>query len=131
MIGCSRDRAAIAARTAATVFGVLALASSGRAQTAVTFSKDVAPILYTHCATCHRPGEVAPFSLLTYDDARPQARALARVTRERTMPPWKPEPGFGEFTGEDRLTDQQIGIIQRWVDGGALQGDPSMLPAMP
>jgi tetratricopeptide (TPR) repeat protein len=131
MIGRSSDRAAIAARTAATVFGVIALASSGRAQRAVTFSKDVAPILYKHCATCHRPGEIAPFSLLTYDDARPQARALARVTRERTMPPWKPEPGFGDFTGEDRLTDQQIGIIQRWVDGGAVQGDPSMLPAAP
>jgi len=131
MIGRSRDRAVIAARAAATLFGVLALASSGRAQSAVTFSKDVAPILYRHCATCDRPWEIAPFSLLTYDDARPQARALARVTRERTMPPWKPEPGFGEFTGEDRLTDQQIGIIQRWVDGGAVQGDPSMLPAVP
>jgi tetratricopeptide (TPR) repeat protein/mono/diheme cytochrome c family protein len=131
MIGRSRDRAAIAARTAATLFGVLALASSGRAQAAVTFSKDVAPILYEHCATCHRPGAIAPFSLLTYDDARPQARALALVTRERTMPPWKPEPGFGDFTGEDRLTDRQIGIIQQWVDGGAVQGDPSMLPPAP
>src|SRR6476646_7894285 len=112
MIGRSGDRAVIAARAVATLFGVLALASSGRAQSAVTFSKDVAPILYRHCATCHRPREIAPFSLLTYDDARPQARALARVTRERTMPPWQPEPGFEEFTGEDRLTDQQIGIIQ-------------------
>src|SRR5215475_8684385 len=131
MIGRSRDRAAIAARIAATLFGVLALASSGRAQPAVTFSKDVAPILYEHCATCHRPGEIAPFSLLTYDDARPQARALARAARERSMPPWKPEPGFGEFAGAARLTDRQIDIIQRWVDGGALQGDPSTLPPAP
>src|SRR6476646_9724800 len=120
MIGRSGDRAVIAARAVATLFGVLALASSGRAQTAVTFSKDVAPILYEHCATCHRPGQIAPFSLLTYDDARPQARALARATRERTMPPWKPEPGFGDFMGAALLTDQQIEIIQRWVDGGAV-----------
>ena len=131
MIGRSMGRAAIAGRTAATLFGVLTLASSGRAQTAVTFSKDVAPILYEHCATCHRPGEIAPFSLLTYDDARPRARALARATQERTMPPWKPEPGVGDFTGAHRLTDQQIDIIQRWVEGGAVQGDPSTLPPPP
>src|SRR5436190_6970035 len=101
------------------------------AQRQVTFSKDVAPILYEHCASCHRPGEIAPFSLLTYEDARPQARALARVTRERTMPPWKPEPGFGDFAGARRLSDQQIETIQHWVDEGAVQGDPSLLPPAP
>src|SRR5215813_12238560 len=122
MIGRSRDRAAIAARTATTLFGVLALASSGRAQTAVTFSRDIAPILYEHCAACHRPGEIAPFSLLTYDDARPQARALARAARDRTMPPWKPEPAFGDFAGQRRLSEREIDIIQQWVDEGALQG---------
>src|SRR5215467_12723166 len=129
MIGRSRDPAAIAAQTAAMLFMALALPSSGRAQSAVTFSKDIAPILYDHCVSCHRPGEIAPFSLLTYDDARPQARALARATRERSMPPWKPEPGFGDFAGAARLTDRQIDTVQRWVDGGAMQGDPSTLPS--
>src|SRR5262245_57298633 len=131
MIGRSRDPAALTARTAVILFVALALPSSGRAQPAVTFSKDVAPILYDHCVSCHRPGEIAPFSLLTYDNARPQARALARATRERSMPPWKPEPGFGDFTGAARLTDRQIDIIQRWVDGGEVEGDPSTLPPAP
>jgi tetratricopeptide (TPR) repeat protein len=118
-------------RFLAGAIGLLGLASDAFAQTPVTFSKDVAPILYEHCVSCHRPGEIAPFSLLTYQDARPQARALARAIHDRTMPPWKPEPGFGDFAGARRLTDQQIDTIQRWVDGGALQGDPAMLPAAP
>src|SRR5215813_10803536 len=131
MIGRSRDPAAIAAHTAATLFMVLALPSSGRAQPAVTFSKDVAPILYDHCVSCHRPGEIAPFSLLTYEGARPQARALARATRERTMPPWKPEPGFGDFAGANRLTDQEIATIQQWANAGAVEGDRTALPPAP
>jgi len=106
------------------------IATSAAAQP-VTFSRDVAPILYEHCVSCHRPGEIAPFSLLTYEDARPRARELARVTHERTMPPWKPEPGFGDFAGADRLSDRDISTIQRWVDDGALVGDAAQLPPSP
>ena len=65
--------------------------------TAPTFNKDIAPILYQNCATCHRPGEVAPFSLLTYQDAAKRAELLAADHAERVMPPWKPEPGYGSF----------------------------------
>lgn len=128
--GRQTERAEKAVRILMGATGLCVLATNARAQTA-TFSKDVAPILFEHCAVCHRPGEIAPFSLLTFEDARPQARALARVTRDRTMPPWKPEPGFGDFAGAHRLTERQIDTIQQWVDGGALEGDPSTLPSAP
>lgn len=97
----------------------------------VTFSKDVAPILYDHCVVCHRPGEIAPFSLLTYGDARPHAQAIARATQARTMPPWKPEEGFGDFVGARRLTDRQMKTIEEWVAQGALEGNPAELPPPP
>jgi tetratricopeptide (TPR) repeat protein/mono/diheme cytochrome c family protein len=129
--GRPSKQAGFGARFLIALAGLLGLSTNALGQAPVTFSKDVAPILYEHCAACHRPGEIAPFSLLTYEDARPQARALARATRDRTMPPWKPEPGFGEFSGADRLTERQIETIQRWADGGAVQGDPSTLPPAP
>lgn len=100
-------------------------------QPRVTFSKDVAPIVFEHCASCHRPGAIAPFSLLTYKDARPRAPALARATASRTMPPWKPEPGYGAFIGAHRLTDSQIEIFRRWADDGAPEGRPADLPSAP
>src|SRR5437773_299505 len=93
----------------------------------VTFAKDVAPILFRECATCHHPGGSAAFSLLTFDQARQRARQMAVMTRARTMPPWKPEPGFGDFEGARRLSDQQIAIFQRWIDDG-LQGGDSGYP---
>jgi hypothetical protein len=70
----------------------------------VTFSKHIAPILFQYCAPCHRPGEAAPFSLLSYDDARKHARQMVIVTERRFMPPWPPEPGHGDFLGARRLT---------------------------
>src|SRR5438876_8637166 len=83
-----------------------------------TFNKDIAPILYANCASCHRPGEVAPFSLLTYQDAAKRAGVIATVTKKRYMPPWKPEPGFGSFDHARRLTDEQIALINELgVDG--------------
>jgi hypothetical protein len=97
----------------------------------MTFTKDVAPILFEHCASCHRHSEIGGFSLLTYEDARPRARAIARATLTRTMPPWKPEPGYGEFVGARRLTDRQIDTIREWVAGGAIEGDPANLPPTP
>ena len=78
-------------------------------QATVAFTKDIAPILYEHCAVCHHPGGWGPFSLLTYDDVRPRARQIANVVRRRLMPPWKPESGYGgPFVGERRLNDEQI-----------------------
>src|SRR5499433_2590477 len=88
-----------------------------------TFNKDIAPILYKNCAICHRPGEVAPFSLLTYQDAAKRAKLIAAVTQKRYMPPWKAEHGYGDFSNERRLTDDQIALIKGWVDAGAPEGD--------
>src|SRR4051812_11195288 len=93
---------------------------AGGARAQVTFNKDVAPILFKNCAACHRPGEVAPFSLLTYDDAKKRAKQLVSVTHKRYMPPWKAEPGFGDFADPRRLTDAQIALIKRWADEGAV-----------
>lgn len=97
----------------------------------VTFNKDVAPILFRRCAGCHRPGEVAPFSLLGYRDAAKRAAHLAEATASRQMPPWKAEPGAGSFADERRLTDDEIALIRRWADSGAVEGDPADLPPAP
>src|SRR5271170_5375987 len=87
-----------------------AAAPAATVATTPTFNKDIAPILYRNCATCHRPGEVAPFSLLTYADAAKKAGLLAAVTEKRVMPPWKAEPGYGSFANERRLSEPQIAL---------------------
>src|SRR5688500_16289372 len=89
----------------------------------VTFSKDVAPILFTHCVTCHRPGEVAPFTLTSYKDAKKRVNQIVEVTQDRQMPPWKAAPGHGEFVGSRRLSDEQVATIKAWADAGAPEGD--------
>ena len=96
-----------------------------------TFNRDIAPILYKNCATCHRPGEVAPFSLLTYQDAAKRAKQIATVTASRFMPPWKAEPGYGSFQNERRLTDEQIATLRDWAANGAPEGDPEAKPTPP
>ena len=98
---------------------------------APTFAKDVAPIMFTKCATCHRPGEVAPMSLLSYNDARPWAGAIKQKVSTRAMPPWHADPAHGAFRNDLRLSDREIDTIVRWVDGGAREGDPAALPALP
>ena len=97
----------------------------------VTFTRDVAPIVYKHCVNCHRPGAIAPFSLLTYEEARPWARAIKQETASRRMPPWKPAAGYGSFVGSRRLPDDELALIARWVDTGAAKGDPAHLPDPP
>lgn len=87
-----------------------------------TYNRDVAPILYRQCATCHRPGEVAPFSLLTYQDTAKRAALIAAVTQNRIMPPWKPEPGHGDFANARRLTDHEIETLRLWAKAGATEG---------
>ena len=106
-------------------------ASAAGAQTSVTFNHQIAPILYAHCAACHRPGEIGPFSLLTYRDARQHARQIAEVTAARKMPPWKPQHGQVAFVGDRSLSDEEIRAIQRWVADGASEGAPEALPPLP
>jgi mono/diheme cytochrome c family protein len=117
-----------------TVFvAALALARHARlvAADSPTFTRDVAPILYARCVGCHRAGEVAPMSLLTYEDARPWARSIKARVVSRQMPPWQADPHVGAFANDPRLTDAQIATIAQWVDAGAPQGDPKDLPAPP
>ena len=109
----------------------LATAPAAATSESVTFSRDIAPILFEHCASCHRPGEIAPFSLLSYDDARRHAHEIAELTADHTMPPWKPAEHFGEFRGERRLDSAQIDLIQRWVAQGKPEGNAADLPPAP
>jgi mono/diheme cytochrome c family protein len=98
---------------------------------APTYNKDIAPILYQNCAGCHRPGEVAPFSLLTYQDTAKRAALIATITKARVMPPWKAEPGYGDFRDVRRLSDEQIALIQQWAGNGAPEGDAAAKPVPP
>jgi mono/diheme cytochrome c family protein len=98
---------------------------------AVTFSENIAPILYAQCAGCHHPGEAAPFSLTSYADAKKRGALIAAVTKSRYMPPWHAAPKFGEFAGERRLTDEQIALIGEWVKQGMPQGEVSKAPPLP
>ncbi|MBI3839230.1 MAG: redoxin domain-containing protein [Planctomycetia bacterium] len=97
----------------------------------VTYNRDIAPIFFANCAECHRPGEVAPFSLLTHEDAAKRAEFLSDVTRSRRMPPWKAEIGHGRFLGERYLTNAQIDLIESWAKAGAPEGDPEDRPPQP
>ena len=96
----------------------------------VTYNRDIAPIIYRSCSTCHRPGEAGPFSLLTYSDVKKHARQIAELTQSRAMPPWLPEPQSAKFADEMRLPDAQIDLIQKWVEQGEVEGDAAeLLPA--
>ena len=106
-------------------------ANTAPAAPKITFYKNIAPIVYHECAPCHRPGESAPFSLLTYDDVKRHASQIAIVTKQRFMPPWLPEKGYGDFAEERRLSDAQIQLIQQWVEQGSLEGSVAHAPAPP
>lgn len=122
-------------RAAALLSAIAATCLAGMASASepgqVTFNKHVAPILFKQCATCHRPGEVAPFSLLNYRDASKRAGLIAELTSSRRMPPWKAESGWGHFAGERTLAVDEIGLIRRWAETGAVEGDPADLPPTP
>jgi tetratricopeptide (TPR) repeat protein len=124
--GWSRFRACALSWWAAIAFSFPA-----SAQPVPTFTKDIAPIVWTRCASCHRPGEIGPFSLLTYEDVRQRATLIATVTARRIMPPWKPEPGKGDFQDARALTPHELESLQRWIAGGAPEGHAADLPAMP
>ena len=111
---------------------VLGTSSAGTARAeGPTYAKDIALILWKNCAGCHRPGEVGPFSLLSYQDAAKRAADLVQVTSSREMPPWKPEPGFGEFHDVRRLTEAELKTIADWAQAGAPEGNPKDLPPPP
>jgi mono/diheme cytochrome c family protein len=97
----------------------------------ITFTKDVAPIFFKNCAECHRPGEAAAMSLLTYKDARPWAKSIREKVVNREMPPWHADQRHGEFKNERRLTEAEIDTIVNWVESGATEGDARDLPPAP
>jgi len=113
--------------------GVLGVVQDARADDERTFSRDIAPIIFNHCSSCHRSGQSGPFPLLNYGDVKKRAKQIAQVTQSRFMPPWLPAPvehGV-EFVGSRRLSDEQVRLIQQWAEDGAPEGDPKDLPPLP
>src|ERR1700690_3759177 len=112
------------------VMGFLVTLPVAIAADGVTFSKDVAPIFERACQTCHRPGSIAPMSLLNYKDARPWARSIREKVIKRVMPPWHIDRNVGvsQFKDDPSLSDAEIATIVNWVDHGAPEGNPADLP---
>ena len=120
------------------VFTGLVMAATGTTVAAgvtinkdVTFNKDVAPIFFQHCVACHRPGNIAPMSLLSYKEARPWAAAIQEAVVLRKMPPWHADPNIGHFSNDARLSEREIGLIDTWAKSGAREGNPADLPPTP
>jgi hypothetical protein len=115
---------------------LLVVASLGVAQahdiitTKITWSKEISRLFYKRCASCHREGGSA-FSLMTFEEARPWAKAIKEEVLERRMPPWEAVKGFGEFRDDRGLTQEEIELISDWVEGSAPEGDPKYLPTAP
>jgi hypothetical protein len=110
---------------------LVALALPGRAQTTPNFSEHIAPLIYNHCARCHRPGEVAPFSLLSFQDVSSRGLTIKAVTGSGYMPPWKPDPKYRHYLDENVLSTAEVAQIKSWVDGGMPQGNPALAPPVP
>src|SRR5262245_96905 len=106
--------------------GVAAMASE---QTPITFAKDVLPVLQKNCQSCHRPGQIAPMSLLTYQEVRPWAKAIKAAVATRKMPPWSADPSYGHFTNDRSLKQSDIDTLVKWADSGAAEGNPKDAPA--
>ncbi len=122
----------LAAVTVLTIcFFVLPTSSADSIEKISPTFNEVAPIFYKSCAECHRPGEAAPFSILSYRDARPWAKAIREKVITREMPPWHADPRYGQFANDRRLTQAQIDTIVAWADSGAKEGDPTKLPPAP
>src|SRR5438270_8454000 len=119
------------AAAAAVQVRVRAQAPAPKGGATPTFSRDVAPIFYKNCTNCHRPGEIAPMSLLTYKDARPWAKSIATNVSKGTMPPWHADPAYGDFVNDRRLSDAERATIVKWASNGAPEGDAKDLPATP
>jgi mono/diheme cytochrome c family protein len=128
-------RAAVSLATlwaVATSVAVLTAADTPEAPGAVpTFTKDVAPILYKNCVSCHRPGEIGPMALISYQEVRPWAKGIVAQVAARQMPPWGADPHYGTFKNDRSLSQKEIDTIVRWVNGGAPKGNDADLPAVP
>src|SRR5436190_8883501 len=111
------------ATTLGLTMSLASAATAAAADAAPTFSKDVAPILFTKCVSCHRPGEVAPMSLLKYEQVRPWSKSIRQKVTTREMPPWGPDRRYGKFVNDMSLSDDQIKTIVAWVDAGAPRGE--------
>jgi hypothetical protein len=113
------------------IFAWFAVVVAGLAAppSSVTFSKDVLPVLQKNCQSCHRPGQVAPMSLLTYQEARPWAKAIKAAVATRKMPPWFADPQYGHFINDRSLTQNDIDTLVKWADTGAAEGNPKDAPA--
>lgn len=107
------------------------LLAGGTASAPPTFTRDVAPILYKNCASCHRAGEIAPMSLLSYDEVRPWAKSIREKVLLGQMPPWHSTDSHGTFANDRRLSESEKNTVIRWADAGAPQGDPKDLPPQP
>jgi hypothetical protein len=110
---------------------IAGIALAGTGDVKVSFTRDVAPIFYSRCVECHRPGEIAPMSLITYKDARPWAQSIKEKVLNGSMPPWLADPKHGRFENDRRLPQKEIDTIIAWVDGGAAKGDDRDLPPLP
>src|SRR6266852_7975516 len=106
----------------------ISAATAATNPSSVTFTKDVAPVLQKNCQGCHRPGEAAPFSLLTYEQARPWAKAMKEAVLLKKMPPWFADPHYGKFSNDRSLSQKEIDTLVAWSDAGAPQGDPKDMP---
>ncbi|MEM1246427.1 MAG: cytochrome c [Acidobacteriota bacterium] len=100
-----------------------AVASNGATMDRPTFVDDIAPLLHENCSSCHQPDEIGPMALRSYDEVRPWAKSIAKAVKNRDMPPWDADPGFGPFTNDISLSEEQIDTVVRWVDAGAPRGD--------
>ena len=118
-------------RSLIVALGLTITASSALAAGTPTFSRDVAPILFRNCVECHRPTAMAPMSLMTYEDARPWARAIKQKVSTRQMPPWGADPTVAKYANDVSLKQAEIDMIAAWVDGGAPEGNRAELPAAP
>jgi mono/diheme cytochrome c family protein len=122
---------AVAAFVAAICLFTLPTINANNTVKDVTFTKDVAPIFFKSCAECHRAGEIAPFSMMSYKDVRPWAKSIREKVVSKEMPPWHADPAHGQWLNDRRLTQQQIDTIIAWVDGGVKEGNPKDLPPAP
>ena len=119
---------AVAAGLVVAMAGVAAGIRLIAADATPTFSRDVLPILQKNCQSCHRPGQIAPMSLLTYDEVRPWARSIKTKVESRQMPPWFADPKHGQFANDRSLPSRDIETIGKWADAGAPQGEPTDAP---
>lgn len=106
-------------------------ANSPDEKRSVTFAEHIAPIVFQNCTTCHRPGEAGPFPLTNYAETKKRSNLIAEVTAEKSMPPWHPDEGCGEFVGERRLSKEQVNLLRAWAESGAPEGDAAKTPALP